>query len=176
MAVLSERGNAMLDKLPPYLSDDDMIQRLVDAWGRELQRIEDFLDVLREKLRPQNADDEYGILGLWERVAEIPIEPVGVSLSARRNRLMAALRRRSVGIGEGWSDLITLLLGTEGWEHDENNPTPYKMQLEIPFPSTSYQAGALEALLRRITPAHIQMFISYSDTFRVGISEVGDPL
>lgn len=176
LATLSPRAESMLAKMPPYLADDDLVQRLCEAKAREFDRLEAFLNTVREKVLPQNADDEYGLLGIWERTTGVPVEPVNVSLAQRRARVMAGLRRRTIGIGEGWAELITLLLSTEGWEHDENNPKAYEMSIHIPFPSTSYQAGGLEALLKKITPAHIRLNISYSDTFRVGISEVGDPL
>lgn len=176
LATLTPRAQAMLAKLPPYLADDDLVQRLCEAKAREFDRLETFLNTIREKILPQNADDEYGLLGIWERVTGVPVEPENISLSLRRARVMAGLRRRTIGIGEGWAELISLLLNTEGWEHDENNPSAYKMAIQIPFPSTSFQAGAVEALLKKITPAHLQLTISYSDTFRVGISEVGDPL
>lgn len=176
LATLSPRAEKMLGKLPPYLADDDLVQRLCEAKAQEFERVEAFLATIREKVQPQNADDEYGLLGLWERITGVPVEPENVSIQQRRARVMAGLRRRTVGIGEGWAQLITLLLSTEGWEHDENNPKPYEMAIQIPFPSTSYQAGGLEALLRKITPAHIRLNISYSDTFRVGISEVGDTI
>lgn len=175
LATISERAQEALEDLPPHLADSDLTQRLVNTVALEFQRIEDFLTTVRDKLRPQNADDEYGTLELWERLLEIPVNPP-VSVNVRRARVIAALKRLTTGIGEGWTHLITVLLQSSNWTHDENNPNAYELTITIPYPSTSFQAGQLEALLERISPAHLQLDISYSDAFRVGISQVGDPL
>ena len=86
------------------------------------------------------------------------------------------MKRRRAGAGAGWVELITLVLNSGAWTHTENDPDDYELTLEIPFPSTSFVAGGTEQLLRDVSPAHLQITIVYTDSFRVGISEVGDTL
>jgi hypothetical protein len=89
--------------------------------------------------------------------------------------LAAIGRGRKEGIGEGWADLITLLLDSGGWVEVENTPGQYEITITVPFESTSFRAGGLESLLSQITPAHIRVHIIYTDSFLVG-DLVGDQL
>ena len=173
--TLIDRAEAMLDTMPPYEADDEFIPDLVNAMAKEFQRIQDFITEVIEQLRPQNADDEWGILALYERLAGLPVEPE-VSLAARRARVLAAIaRNRGLGIGEGWAELITLLLNSGGWTEVENEKDQYELEITVPFPSTSYQAGGLKDMLSRITPAHIRIGVVFSDAFLVG-DDVGETL
>jgi Bacteriophage Mu-like, Gp48 len=173
---LTARAEAMLANMPPYEADDEFIQDFVNALAKEFQRLQDYVTALVEQLRPQNADDTWGLLSLYELLAGLPVKPEAVSEESRRARVLTAIARsRGLGIGEGWAGLITLLLNSGGWYEVENEPGAYEITLWIPFPSTSYQAGGLKELLSRITPAHIRVNLIFTDAFLVG-DLVGDPL
>jgi len=177
-ATLSEKGTDVLLDLPPYEQDDPAIQALIDASSRELQRIEDYLNTVREKLRPHAADDEYQLLALWELMMGLPVEPTGISLATRKAIVLAAWKRRRAGAGIGWWNLISAVLGTEEWTHVENTAVDYQLTIEVPFESTDFRAGQLIDMLTRITPAHLSIVLIFAGgtRFIVGVSLVGDQL
>ena len=72
MTVLEEKAELMLADMPPYLADDLYVQDIIGAAANELQLIDDFIAEVREKLRPQNSDDTYRLLGLWEAFLGLP--------------------------------------------------------------------------------------------------------
>ena len=173
---MSLKADELLADLPPYEADSVWVQDVMDAVGREVERLDEFTEFIREGLRPQNATDQYRLLGMWETLMGLPVEPSGVSLIARQNRVTAAARRRKAGEGEGWVIAISLAIDTYAWTHSENDPGDYQLTVEMPFPSDAFNAGVLEAMLRAVTPAALQITVVYTDSFRVGISEVGDSL
>lgn len=174
--ALSEKGEEMLADLPPYEADSEWVQDLIDAVGREVERLDAFIEAIRGGSRPQNATNAYHLLGLWEQMMGLPVEPEGVNESTRRNRVKAAAQKRRAGRGAGWVTALSLAIGTYAWEHTENEPGDYQLTVEVPFESDSLNAGLLETFLREITPATLQITVIYSDSFRVGISEVGDTI
>jgi hypothetical protein len=173
---MSLKADELLADLPPYEADSVWVQDVMDAVGREVERLDEFTEFIREGLRPQNATDQYRLLGMWETLMGLPVEPSGVSLIARQNRVTAAARRRKAGEGEGWVIAISLAIDTYAWTHSENDPGDYQLTVEMPFPSDAFNAGVLEAMLRAVTPAALQITVVYTDSFRVGISLVGDSL
>lgn len=176
---LSAKATELLEEMPPYLADSPWVQDMTDAVGREFERLEEFINYLRDHLRPTTASDEYRLLGLWEAAMGLPVEPEGVPLATRVNRVAAGARRRLAGSGEGWVLALSLAVANSSWKHLENTPGDYQLSIEVPFASTNIAAGTLEQLLRQLTPANLEVggdLITYGDSFRVGISEVGDTL
>lgn len=176
MSLLADKAQEMLEDLAGYFHDDPFTRDLFTATGAELQRIEDHLELLKEKSRAPMADDDYHLLGFWEWVTGLPVEPPGVSLENRRSKVLAVLRRRRIGAGTGWEDLITKVLGTPDWTYSENDPADYVITINIPA-VTDYTEWQLNRLMRVITPAHLQVAVVIEGTiFIVGISEVGDEI
>lgn len=176
MSELGTKAQEMLEDLPGYFHEDPFTRDMMSAVGGELQRIEDHLELLKEKGRAPMADDDYHLLGFWEWVVGLPVEPPGVSLENRRSKVLAVLRRRRVGAGTGWEDLITRVLGTEDWTYSENDPADYVLTINTPE-VTDYTEWQLNRLMRVITPAHLSVVINIEGrVFIVGISEVGDEI
>lgn len=173
MSETSDKGTEMLADLPPYLADDPYARALVDAVAREVQRIDDYVAEVSEYLRPHAATGDW--LSLWERVMGLPVAP-DASEATRRTVLVAAIRRRTAGAGEGWGDLLTALIGSGGWSVTENYPSAYEVEISVPIDQTTYRAGAIQDFLRVSVPAHLDWTVDWTvGDFRVG-SEVGDIL
>jgi hypothetical protein len=174
--VVSDKGVEMMKDLPPYFHDDPTLVKLMTAVGNELQRIEDFLNVLRTKMFPAAADDEYGILAAYERLYGLPVQPLDASIETRRAILLTAIARRRAGAGKGWVDMINAVLGGATWTYDENDPSMGKLTMHLPIDADSYRAGQALALVEFITPANIQLLVNFEGGAAVGTFHVGDPL
>lgn len=154
----------MLDDMPPYEADEPMIQVFVDSVARELQRVWDTANLFRHEFWPQNADEDFKALSMWEGILGLPIQPDGIRPPARRNIVMAKLRARHVTSGKRWVELLTAMLGSENWSYVEG-PFAYTVTITIPYSSGSWRAGRLIQHARAITPAHIAIDVNYSEGF-----------
>jgi hypothetical protein len=181
--VLSEKGQTMVNDLPSYLQSDPTTQALLNAVGNELQLLEDYLLELREKLLPARSTGE--LLAYWEGFLGLPVNPDGVSVQQRINTVQAAVRRRNAGPGTGWKSLLDTVMATAAWKHTENADAvgayeAYGIRFyDIDLDSTDYRVGIFDEMVRRITPAHLEVnavTVAGDDSFRVGINEVGDTI
>lgn len=173
----------MVESLPIYEQSDPTIRSFLDAVGKELQRIDDYLSVLRATIQPKDSSDEF--LRYWESFLDLPVEPAGVSVAQRHRTISAAIRRRTAGPGTGWKGLLDTIMDGAPWSHTENadasgNYEAYGIRFYgIGLDGTDYRLGIFDEMVRRITPAHLEInavTASGDDTFRVGISEVGDEI
>lgn len=171
---LSEAGERALAIMPHYYAEDPATHAIVDALARELARIQVFLETVKNQWFPQNADDDYGQLGLREAQLGIPVEPAGISVEQRRSIVQAYERARLSGSGEDWIALLDIALGATVWEHHENDPEGYDLRLTIPYFSGGYTGTQVEALADAITPAHLNIAFQFDAGFIVGVSRVGD--
>lgn len=177
MAVeLTAAGDRLMDMLPHYYETDPSTRTIMNAMGRELERLEAFIALIKRQWFPQFADDEYGQLGLREELLGIPPEPSGISVEQRRAIVRAYEQARVSGAGTDWILLLSIALGAQVWEHEENDPEGYDLHITIPFAEGSMTTGQVEALADQITPAHLQLVISYDIGFIVGISRLGDTM
>lgn len=170
-STLAEKTLTMLEDLPPYLGSDPSTQAVLDPVGIELQRLEDQMVRLRTKMLPQNADDEFRTLGMWESLMGVAVEPAGVSVTARRNLIVSHLRKRLSGASSDWVANVTEVLGSI-WTW-QLGPGPYAITVHISYASGTVTAGQVADLLRDMTPAHIDLHVGYGEGFLVGISQIG---
>ena len=168
--ALSERGTEMLDMLPPYLADEPYVQQVIDVEARELERIEATANLIREKMMPTRADDTFDLLAIWETTLGLPVKPAGQSVEARRNKVLVAFRK--IATGADWVATMTDAVGSGNWTHQEG-PSDYTVLIEQPHAVGSFEAAMVESIARRISPAHLQVAITDTDGFIVGISIVG---
>lgn len=165
----------MLDDLPPYEADDPSFQNLVNCFAKEIDRIEDVANDIRTKLFPQNADDTYMTLSMWEKLLGLTVSPTGVSIEDRRAAVLSNIRKRNAGSGASWVDLMTTAIGTLAWSHSEG-PGDNQITISAPYSSGTYNAGNSAVLARRITPAHLEILATYDEGFIIGVSMIGDLL
>lgn len=161
--------------MPPYLADDYYVQAIIDSHARELQRVEDTTTAVLRTMFPGSADDTFGFLSLWESVLGLPVAPSGASVEQRRSKVVAGLQKQNAGAGSGWIALLTEALGGSAWAYVEANPVtdPYEVHIFIPYAGGSYSAEQVALLARQITPAHLDVIVSYEEGFLVGISQIG---
>ena len=160
----------MLETLPPYLADEPFAQTVIDVEARELERIEATANLIREKLMPTQADDTFDLLAIWEQTLGLPVKPAGQSVESRRGKVLVAFRK--IGSGAEWMATMTEAVGSDNWKHTEG-PGAYTITIEQPHAVGSYEAATVEQIARRITPAHLQLAVTDTDGFIVGISIVG---
>jgi hypothetical protein len=172
MRTISETGQVLLDDLPPYLSEDATVQGVIDTLAREQQRITDVADGVRRTAFPSQADDTYKMLSLWETLLGLPVKPPGVSDDQRRSKVLATLQGRDVGTGEGWTKAVGQAVGT-GWQQAENTPGPYQLTVTLPYAAGSYEGRQAANIIRAITPAHIDLLVSYGTGFLIDVSLIG---
>jgi uncharacterized protein DUF2313 len=173
---VSDAGEALFALMPHYYREDPAAQAIIDPVARELKRLEEFLKLVQNQWYPQNAADDYGQLGLREEQLGIPVEPQSLSVEQRRQIVAAYEQARLSGSGEDWIILLTMALGATIWEHDENDPGDYDLRLTIPYEELGFSAGQVEALADVVTPAHLNIALTYSEGFIVGINRLGDSM
>lgn len=169
--VLSDRALTMLEDLPPFLRDDPTVQASLQVIASEYDRVQTLAEEIRRTRFPQYADDANGFLAQWERVLGLPVAP-SLSVEQRRAIVLAHLRKRHASAGSDWEQAVQDALGGVPFSYTEG-PEDYTIHVTIPFGGTSLSAARAEALLREITPAHLQIVTSYSEGFLIGISRIG---
>jgi hypothetical protein len=191
--VLSERALVMLGDLPPFLRDDPTVQASLQAIADEYDRVQALAEEIRRTRFPQLADDANGFLSQWEWVLGLPVAP-SLSVEQRQSIVLAHLRKRHASAGKDWETAVQDAFGGTPFAYTEGpepytihvvipfggtpfayteGPEPYTIHVVIPFGGTTLSAGRAEALLREITPAHLQIITSYSEGFLIGISRIG---
>ena len=147
MTELTDKGASILDDMPYYAQTDPVIRAFINSVAKELQRIEDYLLDLRERLLPVEATDE--LLRYWEGFLDVPVAPEGVSVERRKATIQAAIARRTAGAGKGWYDLLTSVVDPATWRHAENTDAagdyaPYELaftDITVPLRATTNVNG-----------------------------------
>lgn len=163
----------MLATIPSYYDGNSFVEGFLDALGRELQRIEDRYNAIRTGLFPQTADDTYKLLSLWELLLNLPVAPLGVTVTVRRNLVLASLNGRSLSSGAAWVATLNQAMGGTPWTYQEG-PGSYQVTIYFPFSSTSFNSVQVQQLARGLTPAHIDLAAAYNEGFIVGEGRVGE--
>lgn len=163
----------MIDNMPPFYRGESFIEGLLDAVGRELQRVEDRAGAIQQGMFPQNTDDAYKLLSLWELLLGLPVAPVGVTLATRRNLVVSTLGARSQSSGSAWVAAVNQALGGTPWSYQEG-PGDYTVTIYIPFSSSSFNSVQVQNLVRKITPAHLVLAVVYLQGFLIGEGIVGE--
>jgi uncharacterized protein YmfQ (DUF2313 family) len=171
--LLAEATKRMFEVLPPYYEGDDTMEAILDALGVEIERIDDFLEGFRFKTFPQNADDEFRTLGIWESRLGLPVEPAGQTIEQRRDLVLARLRGRNASSGADWVEALSTAMGGTALNYEEG-PAAYTITIYLPFSSGSYNSVLVQSLARAITPAHLEIAVVFNQGFIVGEGRVGE--
>lgn len=175
LTTVQQKALDMLDSLPAWYESAPIALEILDAIGRELQRVEDFLVALRLGFFPQNADDTYGLLSAWESMTGLAVQPPGATLDQRQALVIARLRQRTAGSGLAWEDAVAQTFGGVTWTYQEG-PGSYQITIVYPFTTGGVSSAQVQSLVRAVTPAHLQILATFTTGFLVGVSLVGDPL
>jgi hypothetical protein len=135
---ISTEAEEMLDLLPPFLATAIDAQAILDVLAREIKRIDEAKENLRDNFYPQRGED---YLKVWEDLLGLTVEPLDKTLNQRRNSIAAFLAGlKAGGSGDAWEESLTRLIGT-GWSYEEHDPDdggspdPYVVKVTIPFGS-----------------------------------------
>lgn len=161
----------MMATLPPFYVNDELMKALFLATGNELQRIEDAAIAIAASMFPQNADDTYGMLAIWEGELGLPIKPAA-SIATRRQLVLARLQTRNRGYGSDWVAAMTAAIGSN-WTYQET-PADSKITIYFPWASGSFSAVQIEGFARLITPAHEEVDVVFDRGFVIGEGHVGE--
>lgn len=174
-SALTERGQMFRSWLPVGLRDSPDHLAVLHALAHELDRLEASIETVRAQFFPQTADV---LLGVYEHELKLTVEPEGLTLDERRTRVLAMLlKSRSTPAGTDWQDNVTLLVGS-GWtyaEHDPDDPdspSEYTVVVRLPFPPASTLYALTERLLREITPAHLDLVVTFAGGFVLDQSQL----
>lgn len=159
----------LLADIPQFERRSYEIRAVLRAVASELARIAAAQAALIQNWFPASADV---LLGRFEAMLGLPVEPAGVDLGLRRTLVLAYMRRlRSEGRGLDWEAALRSLAGT-AWNYREHDPgssdPPYAHTIDVNIPQTLAYVGW--KLVRDITPAHIAINEGYTGGWLIGVS------
>lgn len=166
------RADAIMSTLPAYYVGEDLIERVVQAWANEVDRLDALVTKLETELQPGAATDDLGLLGIWEALLGLPVRPAGASQDQRLGKVVAALRSLDAFSSADVLSVMSAAVGSEAFSILRDTPDPLKDVLAIPFLAGTYNAALIESIARRAWPAHRQLFIRYSDGFILEVSRL----
>lgn len=175
--ALTDTAARLYADLPDYYGTADepepVVARLLEGQAAELAPVREVVETLLAQSSPARADDTVGVLAGWERQLDLPVRPAGATVAQRRAIVLARLQGRRIAEGRAWRAAVTTALGTDQWSVAPNTPHANAIEVTIPFDPGSYNARQVVEVLRRFTPAHLDIVIRTEGGFRVGISQVG---
>lgn len=163
--MLTARAEAMLGTLPIYYRGEPLLERIIQAQANEIDRLDDLVDKLMVELQPGAATDDLGLLGIWEAHFDLPVSPSDATLGQRQAKIRGALRAIGAVSAVDSLEILAAAVGSSSFTVTRDDPGILQDTLEVPFDFTSYNAGVVARIARRMWPAHRQLFISYAGGF-----------
>jgi uncharacterized protein YmfQ (DUF2313 family) len=165
----------MFSYLPSYWQGEPWAEAILDAMGRELERCQTRLEAVQQGMLPQFATDGPNgrFLSIWETMMGLPVAQAGLTTERRRQLVLAQLRGRNAASGRAWEQAVAQSLGSSIWSYQEDAAN-YKVTFYIPFDTGSINSVQVQRLVRKITPAHLDLAVVYSGGFIVGEGIVGE--
>jgi uncharacterized protein YmfQ (DUF2313 family) len=170
--ALSATAARMLDSLPDYYRGEPIIERVLQAWADEIDRIDALLDRVKDGLVASLAGDDLRMLALWEALFGLPVEPAEASVAQRRAKVDAALRRLEAGSAAGYLDVLTAAMGSGAWELLRDTPDPLHDTLQLAYGEDTYQAGVVDAITAQMHPAHRELHTHSEEGFLLDRSQL----
>jgi hypothetical protein len=178
-STLNERGQAMMDMVPPVLWDVPLYHAVYDSLGDQYEMLHDAIDLLHKNTIPYSAE-EY--LSLFEAQLGLTIEPEGLTLEQRKEIVTTFMQRAVLdGSGLDWIAAADRLI--EGiWVYethetgDAGSPPAHVIIVRLPYTSGSIMAQIAEVLLRSITPAATQINVVYNEGWLLDVSQLDNDL
>lgn len=172
--ALSETATRIVDSLPIWYHEDPILLRIMQAWANEVDRLDDLLDRLQDGLVPALASDDLGMLGIWEHIVRLPVNPPDATEGQRRGKVLAIFRSAGSGSAAGYIATITAAIGTSAWRLIRDSPGDFQDTLEVPFLPDSYNAVQVLEIARRVHQAHRRLFIRFTDGFILDASPLDE--
>lgn len=174
-ALLTPLGQSFRDSAPVVVRDDPDYLGVWHSTARELERLAAAVETVRAQLFPQTADV---LLAAWEFLSRITVEPGGQTIEQRRATVMAMLLKSSASpAGSDWVANVTALVGA-GWTYSEHipgdpaSPPEGTLRIHVPFAPDADLYMLTERLLRDITPAHLDIELTFAGGFVLDESQL----
>lgn len=174
--ALSATAQRMLGSLPSYYWGNPLVERVIQAWANEIDRIDARLDQIKDGLVPSLADDTLGMLALWEATLNLPINPPDATITQRRTAVNAALRKLDASSAAAYIVVLSAALRTGAWQLVRDFPDMLHDRLDIPFAPGSYTSVQAEEIARRMHPAHRALDATYVAGFLLDLGRLDDDL
>lgn len=162
--ALSPTAQRMLDSLPDYYWQNDIIERIVQGKANEVDRMDARIDSIIAGVVPGTADDSLGFLRIWETMLKIPVAPAGASEAQRAGAITAALRRLNAVTSSDVLDLLTAAIGPS-FTIARNTPTALQDTITIPYVAGSFQYAQVVAVAATLWPAHRELLVHSAGGF-----------
>jgi hypothetical protein len=173
--TMTDTGLERVEDVPYFLRDDPQVRGLLDVMQRELDRVEALIENIRLQWFPQFTITE-SFLRMWEFNLGMPVAPPGLAEEQRALLIATHRRKRTTAQGQDWVATLNEAFGAGVWDYTEDY-LPYTVRLIIPYGSTDITALGILALARQITPAHLDLVVTYSTGtaggFIIGVSAIG---
>jgi hypothetical protein len=173
--VMTDTGLERVEDVPYFLHNDPQVRGLLDVVQRELDRVEALIENIRLQWFPQFTITD-SFLRMWEFNLGMPVAPPGLTDDQRALLIATHRGKPSVTTGADWVAALNESFGTGAWDYTEDY-LPYTVRLIIPYGSSDITALGILAFARQITPAHVDLVVTYSTGaaggFIVGVSAIG---
>ena len=155
-----------MDLLPDDFRRSLLASEVVRVQAQEHENIQAALLDIADQFFVQTAT--WG-LQYWEAQLGVPVSPAGVTDAQRRAIVLARLQGRRVGPRKSYADAILAVAPASRIQHDYLNS-----QMLVRLGNFDPQLeGAVEALMAKITPAHLNWNAQYG-SFVPSVSKAGD--
>ena len=163
--TLSDTTIELLDGLNPLFIGDPDIQGTLAACDGELALVEGKMNDVQEGI---TGAGKY--LESWEKLFGL----ANVGTDAERISAVESSFRQigSSSSGGAWELRLSEIAPSSSYEEDLI--LDYTIRVSIPYSSGGVKAGQTERLLRQLTPAHLDIIVSYDVGFIVGESNLGE--
>ena len=168
--VLSPTAQRMLDSLPIYYSENTTVQRGLQGWADEIDRIDALLDTLKDSFVPSLATDVLGMLAVWETILGLPVSPMGVPVAQRQASVRVAWSRLYAVTAADVLELLALQGASFTIQRDA--PELLHDTLLIGYQEGSYIASMIERAARDAWPAHRELLVSFAGGFTLDESRM----
>lgn len=174
--LITDRGWAMLDDLPPVLREDPDVRAVIHCYAREFDRLALTAEEVRAQFFPTQATI---LLRAWEASLQLTIDPVGWTDAERREEIALGLVRMVAGgTGGAWEERLAALVGA-GFSYEEfdtqdpgNTVPAHTIRITLPYPPTSDRFARIERALTLITPANTDIILQSTAGFLLDESQL----
>lgn len=169
---LSPTAQRMLETLPVYYWGNPWVERILQGWADEIDKVDALLDSIKDGFVPTLADDSLGMLSIWEIIMRVPVAPAGVTIDQRHATLRGAFLRLSAATA---ADVLALLEAQGvGFSITRDDPGALQDTLHISAPEGSYGAELLRSVAEAAWPDHRELVVAYAGGFTLDLSELDD--
>jgi len=161
----------MLADVPGFMVEDPNIRAVLHVFAKEGERIEAALNEIRDNGIPARVT---ALGASWhERQLGLVVNPVGVSLTERRERIVAGYQTKQSAYGSSWENDVTGLVGGTGWTYTEDAATA-TVTVYLPWGALSDPFLRIKAQIVTLAswPCHLDLSVQSTGGFILDQSQL----